>query len=71
MLPSSRMRSLEARVSSRLSSITEFMFSIQLASRSPSRMIHLGLESGALAMSRIVDESSPSFHSRVAMLMKP
>ena len=71
MFISMRMRSLEASVSSRLSSITEFMFSIQLASRSPSRMTHFGLESGAFCMSRIVVESMPSFHSRVAMLMKP
>ena len=69
MLTKSRMRSFDARVRRRLSSITEFMFSIQLASRSPSRMIHFGLLSAAFAMSRIVDESMPSFHSRVARLM--
>ena len=62
------MRSLEASVSSRLSSITEFMFSIQFVSRSPSRMIHLGFWSGIVARSRIVYESRPSFQSRVARL---
>ena len=64
----SRIRSFDGRVSSRLSSITEFIFSIQLASRSPSRMIQPLPFSGAFARSRIVDESSPSFHSRVARL---
>jgi len=40
--PFSTIRSLEASVKSLLSSMTEFIDSIQFASRSPSRMIHLG-----------------------------
>ena len=40
----------------------------QLASRSPSSRIHFGLSSGMLASSRMLKESRPSFHSRVAML---
>mmetsp|Transcript_12959 Transcript_12959/g.30930 ORF Transcript_12959/g.30930 Transcript_12959/m.30930 type:complete len:246 (+) Transcript_12959:1511-2248(+) len=65
------MRSLEARVRILLSSITLFIDSIQFASKSPSRMIHLGLVSGMVPSDRIVLESSPSFHSRVAMLTHP
>ena len=64
-------RSLEGSVSSRLSSMTLFMDSIQLASRSPSSMIHLGWRSETMPRSRIVFEMMPSFHSRVAMLTKP
>ena len=48
-----RMRSFEGSVSSRLSSIVEFMDSIQFASRSPSRMIHFGSSSGMVASSRM------------------
>mmetsp|Transcript_18178 Transcript_18178/g.40328 ORF Transcript_18178/g.40328 Transcript_18178/m.40328 type:complete len:245 (-) Transcript_18178:372-1106(-) len=65
------MRSLEARVSILLSSITLFIDSIQLASRSPSRMIHLGFSSGISPRSLIILESRPSFHSLVAMLINP
>lgn len=54
MCGSRRMRSLEGSVSRRLSSITLFMDSIQLASRSPSSRIHLGLSSGTLASSRML-----------------
>jgi len=67
----SGMRSLEASVSMRLSSITEFMDSIQLASRSPSSMIHLGFSFSIWPRSRMILDSSPSFHSRVAMEMYP
>lgn len=41
----STIRSFEARVKILLSSMTEFIDSIQLASRSPSSTIHLGLVS--------------------------
>ena len=67
----SGMRSFEASVSILLSSITEFIDSIQLASRSPSRMIHLGFSSGIWPRSRMMTESSPSFHSRVCRWMWP
>mmetsp|Transcript_33759 Transcript_33759/g.73785 ORF Transcript_33759/g.73785 Transcript_33759/m.73785 type:complete len:219 (-) Transcript_33759:815-1471(-) len=53
MCGSRRMRSLEGSVSRRLSSMVEFMLSIQLASRSPSSRIHLGSVSGWLASSRM------------------
>ena len=62
----SGMRSLDASVSSLLSSMTEFMLSIQLASRSPSSRIHLASPPGSLARSRMTRDSSPSRHSRVA-----
>mmetsp|Transcript_8984 Transcript_8984/g.26040 ORF Transcript_8984/g.26040 Transcript_8984/m.26040 type:complete len:329 (-) Transcript_8984:5037-6023(-) len=65
------MRSLDARVRSRLSSMTEFMDSIQFASRSPSSMSHFGSSSGICDKSRKMEERSPSFQSRVAMLMYP
>ena len=72
MCASTLMRSFEGRVSVLLSSMTEFMFSIQLASRSPSRMSHFGpCDGSALAISRMVHESKPSFQSRVARLTKP
>mmetsp|Transcript_31121 Transcript_31121/g.92727 ORF Transcript_31121/g.92727 Transcript_31121/m.92727 type:complete len:237 (-) Transcript_31121:4046-4756(-) len=71
MCGSRRMRSLDGSVSRRLSSMTEFIDSIQLASRSPSSMIHLGLSSGMLASSRMLNDSRPSFHSRVAILTYP
>mmetsp|Transcript_3565 Transcript_3565/g.14844 ORF Transcript_3565/g.14844 Transcript_3565/m.14844 type:complete len:228 (+) Transcript_3565:135-818(+) len=67
----SGMRSFEASVSIRLSSMTEFMLSIQLASRSPSRMIHFGSLFGSLPRFRITTDKMPSFHSRVAGWMKP
>mmetsp|Transcript_27012 Transcript_27012/g.37118 ORF Transcript_27012/g.37118 Transcript_27012/m.37118 type:complete len:205 (-) Transcript_27012:332-946(-) len=51
--------------------MTEFMLSIQFASRSPSRIIHLGCSLGILPMSLITEDSKPSFHSRVDMLMWP
>mmetsp|Transcript_24996 Transcript_24996/g.41821 ORF Transcript_24996/g.41821 Transcript_24996/m.41821 type:complete len:219 (+) Transcript_24996:5601-6257(+) len=53
MWGSKRMRSLDGSVSRRLSSMVEFMLSIQLASRSPSSRIHLGSVSGWLARSRM------------------
>ena len=56
----SGMRSFDASVSIRLSSITEFIDSIQLASRSPSSMIHLGCSSGMLPRSRMILERRPS-----------
>ena len=65
----SGMRSLDASVSILLSSMTLFMDSIQLASRSPSRIIHLGVMLRSAPRSRIIFDSRPSFHSRVAMVM--
>lgn len=53
MWGSRRMRSLDGSVSRRLSSMVEFMDSIQLASRSPSSRIHLGSSEGWLASSRM------------------
>mmetsp|Transcript_10255 Transcript_10255/g.30177 ORF Transcript_10255/g.30177 Transcript_10255/m.30177 type:complete len:227 (-) Transcript_10255:5041-5721(-) len=67
----SGMRSFDASVSIRLSSMTLFMDSIQFASRSPSSMIHFGSSSGIAPMFRMTVDSKPSFHSRVAMLMYP
>mmetsp|Transcript_47925 Transcript_47925/g.133614 ORF Transcript_47925/g.133614 Transcript_47925/m.133614 type:complete len:247 (+) Transcript_47925:2798-3538(+) len=67
----SGMRSFDARVSILLSSITEFIDSIQLASRSPSSTIHFIFVSGMLPRSRIMMERRPSFHSRVAIEMWP
>lgn len=63
--------SLEGKVSSLLSSMTEFIDSIQLASRSPSKMIHFGSSSCELAMSLIVLLRIPSFHSLVESSMYP
>ena len=65
------MRSFDASVSMRLSSMTEFIDSIQLASRSPSKMIHFGFSSGIDDKCLITFESNPSLHSLVAMLMYP
>mmetsp|Transcript_61843 Transcript_61843/g.123977 ORF Transcript_61843/g.123977 Transcript_61843/m.123977 type:complete len:315 (-) Transcript_61843:136-1080(-) len=64
------MRSLEGRVRILLSSMTLFMDSIQLASKSPSSMIHLGFES-MLPKSRRILDSTPSCHSLVARLVYP
>mmetsp|Transcript_13996 Transcript_13996/g.13519 ORF Transcript_13996/g.13519 Transcript_13996/m.13519 type:complete len:248 (-) Transcript_13996:622-1365(-) len=64
-------RSLDAKVSILLSSMTEFILSIQFASRSPSNMIHLGLSSGISPRSLITLLNNPSFHSLVAILMNP
>lgn len=64
--------SLLARVRILLSSITEFMDSIQLASRSPSRMIHLGFSSsGSSAICLNSFENNPSFHSLEGCMMYP
>jgi len=56
------MRSLLARVKTLLSSMTEFMDSIQLASKSPSNTIHLGLVSFSLPSSFSYYEKMPCFH---------
>lgn len=55
--------SLLANVRILLSSMTLFIDSIQLASKSPSSKIHLGFVSGSYDKLRIVFESRPSFHS--------
>lgn len=63
---------LLARVSSLLSSITEFILSIQLASKSPSRMIHLGYPSvKSSEKSYMKWLRSPFFHSFVFILVYP
>ena len=65
MLLLSGMRSFDASVSMRLSSMTEFIDSIQFASRSPSSTIHLGSTSSICPSVRMIWDSTPSFHSRV------
>lgn len=67
----STIRSLEASVKILLSSMTEFIDSIQLASKSPSKMIHLGLVSGTYDKLLMVFERRPSFHSLVARSTTP
>ena len=64
-------RSLEASVKILLSSITEFIDSIQLASKSPSKIIHLGLLSGTYDKVLMVLDKRPSFHSLVARSTTP
>mmetsp|Transcript_37778 Transcript_37778/g.79124 ORF Transcript_37778/g.79124 Transcript_37778/m.79124 type:complete len:205 (-) Transcript_37778:2741-3355(-) len=51
--------------------MTLFIDSIQLASRSPSKMIHFGFSSGMPDKCLITFDSSPSRHSLVAMLINP
>ena len=65
MLLVSGMRSLLARVSILLSSITVFMDSIHSASMSPSSTIHWCWKLVLLLMSRYTTEIRPSRHSRV------
>lgn len=67
----STIRSLEARVRILLSSMTEFIDSIQFASKSPSNMIHLGLVSGIYDKLLMVFDRRPSFHSLVAKSTTP
>ena len=71
MFSFSGMRSLDASVNILLSSITLFMDSIQFVSRSPSSRIHLDDVLDSWPRSRMTLDSRPSFHSRVAMVMKP
>jgi len=61
----------DATVIIMLSSITEFMDSIQFASRLPSSIIHLGFSSGIPDKFLIMFERSPSCHSLVARLIYP
>jgi len=63
--------SLLARVKILLSSMTEFILSIQFASKSPSNTIHLGKMSVIYPRYLKVLLSRPSFHSRVAKLFAP
>jgi len=58
-------RSFDASVKSLLSSMTEFIDSIQFASRSPSSAIHFGLLSVSSDNMRILLDINPSFQSRV------
>mmetsp|Transcript_11916 Transcript_11916/g.29155 ORF Transcript_11916/g.29155 Transcript_11916/m.29155 type:complete len:205 (-) Transcript_11916:1787-2401(-) len=51
--------------------MTEFIDSIQLASRSPSKMIHFGCSFGIPDRCLITFDSNPSLHSLVAMLINP
>jgi hypothetical protein len=67
----SGMRSLEARVSTLLSSITVFMLSIHSGSMSPSNTIHWWGAPWAAAISRKATDSRPSRHSRVWGCMQP
>ena len=64
-------RSFDARVRILLSSMTEFIDSIQFASKSPSNIIHLGLVSGIYDKLLIVFDNRPSFHSLVARRTTP
>jgi hypothetical protein len=63
--------SLEASVKILLSSMTEFIDSIQFASKSPSRTNHFGFVSYTYDNSLIVLERRPSFHSLVASKTTP
>mmetsp|Transcript_48479 Transcript_48479/g.115337 ORF Transcript_48479/g.115337 Transcript_48479/m.115337 type:complete len:242 (-) Transcript_48479:581-1306(-) len=67
----SGMRSLDARVSVLLSSITVFMLSIHSVSTGPSMVIHLKSGFSSAHASRMHDESVPSVHSRVTRLYPP
>mmetsp|Transcript_37224 Transcript_37224/g.88179 ORF Transcript_37224/g.88179 Transcript_37224/m.88179 type:complete len:242 (-) Transcript_37224:575-1300(-) len=67
----SGMRSLDARVSVLLSSITVFMLSIQIASTGPSQMIHFLSSFVSLEHMRTIVERIPSVHSCVFSSKEP
>jgi len=64
------MRSLLARVRIRLSSMTVFMFSIQMASTGPSRTSHVKCFLSLFAL-RQSEAKIPSVHSLATMSRKP